>query len=190
MQETKAGDCWLPVAAFHFPRQAWEVRAPLRGVYRIIHDPEAQTWTVFRDAGAGVTDKLGESYTHWNAARWAAQKDANRSGVTLPRDRPEGDGPPPEYNRCRIDGYPVRIVGRAPTWPGVLVDVADAPRALWPAQGEGDHLEVIRICPGLWKATERARHVGQLVATRQAEGKTWREALAQWIAGRVAVTVE
>ena len=116
--------------------------------------------------------------------------DANRSDVILPTERTEGEGPPPDYNRCRVNGYPLRIVGRAPTWPGVLVDVADAPRALWSTQGEGDHLEVVRICPGLWKATERARRVGQLAATRQAEGKTWREALAQWIAGRVAVTVE
>ena len=59
MQETKAGESWLPVASFHFPKQAWEVRAPLRGLYRIIHDPEARTWAVFRDSGAGVTDKLG-----------------------------------------------------------------------------------------------------------------------------------
>ena len=140
--------------------------------------------------GAGITDKLVGACQSWNAARWVCQKDADRSGLTVPTDRTEGDGPPPDYNRCRIDGYPVRIVGRAPTWPGVLVDVADAPRSIWPAEGEGDHLEVVRIHPGLWKATERARRVGQLHATRQAEGKTWREALAQWIAGRVAVTVE
>ncbi|MDE2761562.1 MAG: hypothetical protein OXK74_02090 [Gemmatimonadota bacterium] len=184
---------WQPVATFHYPAQAWDYRAPLRGRYRIIWRPWCRTFVAFRDAGSGVADRLGECAT-LSGILDAVQKDADRSAVTIPRDLTPGEGPFPNVTRFRVGGVPVAIIERPPTLPSFRVAVADSPDAAFTETDWSgcDHVDMLRLGPGRWTAREdgdEQRRDG-LPSLVNGEGETWKDALRAWLADRDAMRRE
>ncbi|MXW16462.1 MAG: hypothetical protein F4139_07680 [Gemmatimonadetes bacterium] len=184
---------WQPVATFHYPAQAWDYRAPLRGLYRIIWNAERRTFAAFRDAGSGVPERLGE-HANMSEVLDAVQKDANRSAVLIPRSFAPGEGPFPKVTRFRVEGVPVAIIERPPTLPSFRVAVADSPDAAFTETDWSgcDHVDLLRLGPGRWTAREDGddqRRDG-LPSLINGEGETWKDALRAWIADRDAMRRE